>query len=221
MRLFLLLLISMSLYAQTPRIYASLADPIYDNLSAVASLSTFEGFAEDKARISSYVQNAVDAKVAGDAIAEKQEGAMDRKAYLNTLRALSKEHTYFTVKANRQFRQTMQNDDCETFASLIKTDLIDMMTFEKEMLEYYTSSTTCKPIEEMDMYIAYKKKGEEKAQMSKQKRQQSYREYKENRIERFRARDRAEKEAYEKQLREETERTKADVRAELKSELRR
>ena len=221
MKLLLVLLLGASLYAQAPRIYASIADPIYKNFSSIASLSMLEVFANDKERISAYIQRTVEAKIAADAIAEEREGAMDKREYLKILRSLTKEYDYFMAKANRQFRHAMNRDDYETFAFLIKTGLIDIELFEQDILKYYTSGQKCMPIEEIDMFITYKEKGEERVLMRQQIRQQSYRQYKENRIERFRAQDRAEKAAYEKQLREEAEQTKAKVRAELKSELSR
>lgn len=93
-RLFLLtmLLSSALLFAATPKIYASIGDPVYRSVDAVRTLSGYKTFRADSKRFFDYVLQAEAAKKEGfwlDTHRHSPEAKRRSKAYLELLRQLN------------------------------------------------------------------------------------------------------------------------------------
>jgi hypothetical protein len=92
-RLFLLtMLLSSALFAVTPKIYASIGDPVYRSVDAVRTLSGYKTFKTDGKRFFDYVLQAEAAKKEGfwlDTHRHSPETKRRSKAYLELLRRLN------------------------------------------------------------------------------------------------------------------------------------
>ena len=91
MRMLLLLLLTLAVYAGTPKIYSTVGDPVYGTVDAVETLSTYKTFQGDRELFLSFVRQADTAKEEGfwlDKYHLLPEAKARSKAYLKTLRKL-------------------------------------------------------------------------------------------------------------------------------------
>jgi len=91
----LLLLLTLSLFSATPKLYKPIGDPIYKHISSVKKMAEIGYFKNEKQQLLSFVKNASAHKRLGFSYDKKRRAKtltkQEQKAYLNTLRSLDRE----------------------------------------------------------------------------------------------------------------------------------
>jgi hypothetical protein len=95
----LLLLLTLTLFSATPKLYKPIGDPIYKHISSVKKMSEIGYFKNEKKQLLNFVKKANTHKKLGFAYDKKRRAKTlskeEQKAYLNTLRSLDRE--LFTI----------------------------------------------------------------------------------------------------------------------------
>ena len=131
-------LLSASIFAQNPMVYAMLGDSIYDNVENINRLRTIKNYPLTKADIERYVKEVYATKKIGFAIENKDE-MIDKLAYLEKLRFLSKENDAFIRSAHSSFRLSISSEDSEMFLILVNNNMINTQRYKNEILNYYSA----------------------------------------------------------------------------------
>ena len=110
-KLFLLLfLFQLSLFAQNPKVYSSLGDSIYENVSKIESLKQLKEYEAFYEKINLYSADVKKAKVFGF---EVQNGAKNhlKLDYLKEIRKLSTVNDYFFRTADSSLKSAIETNN--------------------------------------------------------------------------------------------------------------
>lgn len=197
---------------QTPAIYSTLGDKIFNNAKNIEKLKFTLEYESDKDRITKYIKDVEKIKKQGFKI---QDGdiAADKKAYLEKLRELSLTNDYYVDKITDNLNSSIKSKDNALFLKSVNSGLLIIENNKKTILNYYYENN--ESIEATgilkNIIDKYKKKplpkGLTKAQLEKIE------------IERIRKKDKIKQEAIEKSLEEEVKRKKIEIRKIQKKEL--
>jgi hypothetical protein len=124
------------LNAANPKAYAVFGDTIYNNIDNIKKLTKIGDYYLYVDDINDYIHRVNEAKKRGMLLDEKSP-LSEKRAYLNTLRKLSKENDYYSHMAQTSFINAMQNGDSLLFTKIINSGLIDTKAHKKEILDYY------------------------------------------------------------------------------------
>ncbi len=138
LKLTLLFIFSTLLSAANPIVYAALGDVLYNNAKSIQNLRSIACYEPQYKDIDTYLLKIEATKKMGFAI-ENGDTSVDKKEYLQDLRALSKKNDAFVRSANTTFRQALENEDSTLFAQLVNSGLIDTKKHKNEILRYYYS----------------------------------------------------------------------------------
>ncbi|MDH4944650.1 hypothetical protein [Sulfurimonas sp. C5] len=217
-KLILLYLFTTIIFAKNPIVYAALGDVIYNNADKIEKLHEIDEFNIYDDKINQYVQKVNNAKKEGFKI-EQGDKSIDKKEYLTTLRALSKENDFFLRESKRMYEGSLKNENSKLFSQLINSGLIDVEENKQEIIDYYfihqediNASGVIENILEEDAALKVRKEAELRKTKSKQERELE-------KIKRIREKDKREQEALEQKLQKELEDKKKQLRQEQKEEL--
>jgi len=214
LKILFLFLFSTLLYSNNPIVYAALGDVIYNNVESINKLKEIESYKAKYESIDAYLLEVNATKKMGFAI-ENGDKTLDKKLYLQKLRALSKKNDALVRDANKAFKQSLENEDSTLFAQLVNSGLIDTEKNKSEILQYYYGHN--EDINVSDVISNYLEE-ERKSAQSKQRHKQYIKTKKmkeAEKIKRIRKRDLEEQEKLEKKLDAEVKRKKQEIRREL------
>ena len=206
------------LFSANPKVYESLGNQIYNNTDNIKKLTTIGDYYLYVDEINSYLLKVNAAKQLGFAL-DKNSAPKVRKAYLQTLRKLSKDNDYYTRMAQTSLETSIQNGDSLLFSKIINSGLIDTKANKKRILDYYfahandinTSGVIQSYLDE-DEALKRKHDDMQSKRLSKKMRE-------EQKIKRLRERDKARQTALENRLDRAVQKKKREIRKEQKEEL--
>lgn len=216
MKTFLILCILVfSLFGNTPKIYTSLGDAIYNNLINIQSLSKLKEYDSYREKIDTYTSDVNKAKELGFEIAlgEKSELKLD---YLKNIRKLAKVNEYFLRSVNTNFKKALKTHDNNLFIALVNSKMLNTAKYKKEILRYYKQNKDALS----SVGIIQKYLNEEKTNKKKRKKYTKTKKQGElDRIKRIRKNDKLNQEAFERNLDKELEEKKKKIRETQEREL--
>lgn len=219
LKLFLLTFIYIFSFAQNPTIYSLLGDVIYNNADEIKKLSDIATFSDDREKISDYLMQCEILKEKGFSI-ESGETKFDKSEYLNDLRKLSKENDQFVRLANAKFRNSIQNDDIQTFKILVDMNMINKNSIKVKVNSFIIDHEV--ELQDTKYYTLYKadleKEKIEQAHLKKIREANKIKE-KFSKIERIREKDKKRQESLQKELEQIVEDKKKQIYKEQKDEL--
>ncbi|MFT7860387.1 MAG: hypothetical protein ABXS93_05550 [Sulfurimonas sp.] len=219
MRYFIFTLLFTTLvFANNPKVYAALGDVIYNNAPLIEDLKDLEAMQHYKEKIEKYIEKVTAAKKEGFAL-EKGDKTIDKKEYLSTLRALSKENDFLLRMVRYKYSKSIENENSQLFSELINSGLIDTQEQKQTIIEYYfdhqediNATGVIEDFLDQDEKLRAQKEAEMQRRKSAQERETAN-------IKRIREKDKREQEALEQKLQKELEQKKKEVLQEQKKEL--
>ncbi len=145
-RIFLICIISLSLFAQNtafignPKVYSVLGDEIYNNISNIKKLKKIDKYSSFIPKIDGYITMVAEAKKFGFMI-ESGQKANEKKHYLNTLRKLAKENSYFLRSAESTLKSAIDTKNNKLFLSIINSGMINIKKNSKRIFSYYNKNS--------------------------------------------------------------------------------
>jgi len=122
-----LTLLSLSLFAQTPKLFKAIGDPIYAEIPAVISLSKMHYFQKDKKQLNHFVNKAKQHKKLGFSYDKKRRNKnlskQEQKEYLDGLRALKQDLTSIYAIVRVDLQSIIKKNYIKTFYRLRRTKL--------------------------------------------------------------------------------------------------
>ncbi|MBU1626414.1 hypothetical protein KKB18_03520 [bacterium] len=217
-KLLLALLISFSVYAQNPVIFAALGDVIYNDVDKFGKLSNLPAMRDFKPAIDEYLILADKSKKMGFAV-DSNDGSGDAKVYLKELRSLSTKHDTIVLNARKRFEEAIQDQDSETMSSMIKIGIVNPKDYKNQLIQYYedySEDQNLSVIEPLYKEYKFKLSCEENASKSGA---EAAKNAEAEVVNRMRATDKASKEALTRSVKEECDREKQSVIQEQKKAL--
>lgn len=215
----LLLALTLSLFAQTPKSFAALGDIIYNDVEKFEKLKEMASMQAFNATIDSYIASANATKKAGFAI-DKEGASADGEAYLKALRKLSTEHDAIVVYSRKRFKEAIADEDSETINGMIMIGVIDPEDYKTELIHYYEEFNEDQNLSSIaPFYNKYVKTEKEETLKKSASPAQRDADEDEASLKRMRAKQQAEAEALERAVNEEKERAKKEVLEKQKKEL--
>lgn len=219
LKLFILSLFFTFLFAQNPTIYALLGDVIYDNAQEMKTLTDIPSFSNDKQKIVDYIQQCDKLKEQGFSI-ESGDTKYNKTDYLNDLRRLSKSNDQFVRLANSKFVQSMDNNDSQTFKTLVDLKIINKSIVKEKVRDFISKHEA--ELESTQYYITYKE-DLEKEKLEQERlnkiREERLRKKKLSNIERIRKSDKERQESLKKELEKMVDDKKKEIYKEQKKGL--
>lgn len=211
LKLFILPLLFIFSFAQNPAVYALLGDVVYDNVSDIKKLSDIPAFSQDKEKISEYTLQCEELKEKGFSI-ESGDTKYDKLTYLNELRRLSKLNDEFIRLANSKFRESMENNDTQTFKELVDLKIVNKPSQKEKLREFI--STHEAELQDTQYYATYiddlEKDKIEQARLKKMREAQA-KKNKYSNIERIRNSDKKRQESLQKELQQMVNEKKKEI----------
>ena len=133
---FLLLTLSLTLWAKNPLSFATLGDVVYNDAKKFDEIKELEAMHDIRVAINNYVKLSDDTKKLGFSVDNKDKGA-DAKSYLKSLRKLSAAHDVIDVKIQKRFNEAMTDEDSHTVNAMVQYGVIDAVNYEKQLITYY------------------------------------------------------------------------------------
>ncbi len=212
-----LLLFSTLAFAENPKVYSSLGDEIYDNVENIVKLKEMREFKSDSREITRYRSDVLKIKQIGFDL-ENDKSSMDKSEYLATLRALSAKSDVYVNKTNVLLRKSIQNENSKEFNALLGTGLIDLTKNKIDILNYYKAhKTELVKSSAIEKLIAQER--ELKKSRAKARAKSSKNSVEKKRVQRIRASDKRKREALERELQEENDKKKLEIRNDHRREL--
>ena len=216
-KFFLLLIASILLYAQNPKVFFALGDVIYNNVDKIKKLENIDDYSVYKKKIQEYVTTVEKAKQDGFALDEGLYS--DKMKYLNKLRELSLTNDFFVRSVKRNLDLAIENENSKLFSQLINTGLIDEEKNKDKIINYYfahsdevNASGLIEKYLDNDKKLRAKKEYKKSLLYRKKLREME-------KIKRIRKNDKLEQERLEKKLNQELKKKKLQIREEQKKEL--
>lgn len=216
-KIFLFLLLNITLYAQNPKAFSALGDVIYNNVDKIQKLENIDDYEVYKKKIKEYVADVEKLKKEGFAL---DEGINTNKMqYLNKLRKLSQTNDFLVRSAKRNLDLAIENGNSKFFSQLINTGLIDEKKSKNKIIDYYFSHSDevnatglIQKYLDNDKNLRGKKEYKKSLLNSKKLRELE-------KIKRIRKKDKLQQEKLEQQLNQEVQKKKLQIRQEQKKEL--
>jgi len=213
----LLLLSSLALLAQTPKVYSSLGDGIYNHLYAIKNLKTIKSYEAQISTIDQYILEVNKAKKLGFAIESGlQKARFDE--YLQTLRRLSKVNEQFIRGGKSSFEHSIQTKNNDLFIGIVNSGIIDTQGNKNIIMNYYNQHA-----DDIDAQgVVQEFIDEEYERLHKDKPKKVFVDkdkIRKDRIKRLRANDKLKQEALEKKVLDEADEKKRLIIEEQKREL--
>lgn len=220
MKLFLsLFLLTLTLFASNPTIFATLGDTIYDNAPKIEQLKKFHEYQPFLEKIDNYVKEVNATKKLGFAVENGTRKDASR-IYLQKLRELAKTNDFFVRSANVIFEKALANKNYDLLMDMLDTGLIDVERNKERLLEFYNANkdsfeprgTLGRIVEEEELRKKSKNTKEYYERLKKLREQEK--------IRRLRERDKKRQEELQKKLEKELEKKKEQIQKEQIQELK-
>ena len=218
LKYFLLLSLSLTLFAKNPLVYSALGDVIYNNSMKIKKLSEIHEYIQYKEQIIQYLANVDSTKDDGFKI-DSGNKIIDKKNYLMSLRNYSSKNDFYIRSAQRYFKESIEQSNHLLFSQLINSGMIDTIK-EKEIIltYYYDHKKNIDPSGVIQNYL-----DEDKALCALHERKRQLRKTKamleKEKIERIRLKDQSEQKKLEKKLDDELNSKKIEIRKNQQKEL--
>ena len=131
-----ILLLSITLLAENPKLFNSLGDPIYNSQDKIEKLVDIPAFQENVTYINLYLKE-VDRVWAEGMRADGVNNPELKKGYLKELRVLSKDYANIMRSVKKRFNRAMERRDIDTFADIVNSGLIPVGRENPEALKFY------------------------------------------------------------------------------------
>jgi len=141
-KILLFCIISLSLFAQSidslsnPKVYSALGDEIYDNVYKIQKLKQIEKYGSFILKIDAYLSKVAEAKKLGYAV-ESGQKLDERLDYLDRIRKLSQENSYFFKSAYSSFQSAIDTQNSKIFLSIVNSGMINAQKNSKKIINYY------------------------------------------------------------------------------------
>ncbi|MEN8304323.1 MAG: hypothetical protein ABFQ64_09650 [Campylobacterota bacterium] len=202
---------------KAPDVYAALGDVIYGNIDNIVKLKELDAFKSFSEKINSYSRDVEKSKAIGFDI-EAGNKNIDEVVYLETLRTLSKENDYFVRSVKSAYKSSLEKQDSKLFLDTVNSGLIDTDKNRDQIVEYYLKHS-----EDINASGIIQKFLDEDAKIKSKRKSYSYEKAKklreEAKIRRIREDDRKKQAQLEKELTEEVQQKKLEIRENQKKEL--
>ena len=201
-----------------PKPYSSLGNVLYDNYEKIGHMTKVNAFKIYSKDINDYIADVIATKQMGFSLEMGAEGVY-RKDYLDTLRELSKRNDTLLRTIESGYRDSIENEDSQTFLQIVNNELIDIQKNKNEIISYYIDHS-----EDINSTGALKEliKKNDKIRADREAQRKRYKTKKmleEERIKRIRLEDKVAKEKLEERLEKDLERKKLEIRNKQKEEL--
>ncbi len=216
-KIFVLITLSIVLYAQNPKAFSALGDVIYNNVNKIEKLEKIDAYDVYQKKLQDYVASVKKIKKDGFALDERVNH--DKMKYLNKLRDFSQTNDFFVRSAQRNLELAIENQNSKLFSEIINTGLIDEKKNKNAIINYYFShSNEINPEGLVQKYLDDDKKLRAKKEYRKSlMNAKKLREI--EKIKRIRKNDKLQQEKLEKKLDDELQKKKLEIRQEQKKEL--
>lgn len=208
-------LFTIVLFAQSavnPKVYQSLGDEIYDNISKIETLKQlkqYEGFIE---KIDTYAKKVQKTKDFGYQV-ESGARANLKLDYLSQIREHKKVNDSFVRSAHNALQSALDTKNDVLFIGVVNSGLIDARANKKKILNYYKAhSDTINPEGIIQTFLDEDKN-------KKRWRGKTKKELQAEKVARLRKNDKLDEEALEEKLANELREKKRKIRAKQEREL--
>ncbi len=209
-KLFIFTLFTTALIAQNPHAYAALGDTIYDNADNIEKLKYIRSFEMLTPKIEKYIKEVEVSREYGFALdAHKKE--YDKKEYLQQLRDLSKTNDFFIRSVRSAYKSALESNDDKLLFEILNTELIDIDDNFKEINAYYKLHTDAVQPKVYVQAFQRKRLEQQSIKAPKKKKVLSQKDIELLNIKRIRAKDKAKREALQKDLERESRRKKLQI----------
>jgi len=202
---------------KVPNVYSALGDIIYGNVDKIIKLKELDTFKSFSEKINSYSKNVEKSKAIGFDI-ESGNKNIDEVVYLETLRTLSKENDYFVRSVKSAYKSSLEKQDSKLFLDTVNSGLLDTDKNRDQIIEYYLLHS-----EDINASGVIQKYLDEDAKLKSKRKSYSYEKAKklrdEAKIRRIREDDKKKQAKLEKELTEEVQQKKLEIRENQKKEL--
>ncbi len=202
---------------KAPKVYSALGDVIYGNVDNIVRLKELNKFKSFSEKINNYSVSVEKSKAIGFNI-ESGNKNIDEATYLETLRTLSKENDYFVRSVISAYKLSIQKQDSKLFLETVNSGLLNTDKNREQIVEYYLSHS-----QDINASGVIQKYLDEDAQLNKKKKSYDYAKAKrlrdEAKIRRIREDDKKKQAQLEKDLTQEVQQKKVEIRENQKKEL--
>ncbi len=219
LRLLLIITVSISIWADTPKLYSSLGDLIYDNMESISRLADIKVMSKHDESIARYIGNCKMAHKHGLALNIDDPDAKAVKNYLEELRALDKERIAFIQISDRLLSKSIEEDDLESYSELIKSGVTDIERDSDRIIDYYLRYRNENYLVEVEELMLYKDELKDREDQEEVDRQSLYKRYHQGRIDQIHKRQLEKKAAMRIAIDAERESAKRELNRELDEEL--
>ena len=202
---------------KAPNVYSALGNIIYGNVDNIVKLKELDAFKSFSEKINNYSKNVEKSKAVGFDI-ESGNKNIDEVVYLETLRTLSKENDYFVRSVKSAYKSSLEKQDSKLFLDTVNSGLLDTDKNRDQIVEYYLKHS-----EDINASGIIQKYLDEDAKLKSKKKSYDYAKAKklreEAKIRRIREDDKKKQAQLEKELTEEVQQKKLEIRENQKKEL--
>ena len=202
---------------KAPDVYSALGDIIYGNIDNIVKLKKLDAFKSFSEKINNYSKNVEKSKSVGYDI-ESGNKNIDEATYLETLRTLSKENDYFVRSVNSAYKSSIEKENNVLFLETVNSGLVDTDKNRDQIVEYYLKHS-----EDINASGIIQKYLDEDAKIKIKKKSYDYVKARklrdEAKIKRIREDDKKKQAQLEKDLTEEVQQKKLEIRENQKKEL--
>jgi len=202
---------------KSPDVYSALGNVIYGNIDSIIKLQELDAFKSFSEKINNYAKNVEKSKAIGFDI-ESGNKNVDEVVYLETLRTLSKENDYFGRSVRSAYRSSMEKENNKLFIETVNSGLLNTDKKREQIVEYYLKHS-----EDINASGVIQKYLDEDAKIKSKRKSYSYEKAKklrdEAKIRRIREEDKKKQAQLEKDLTQEVQQKKIEIRENQKKEL--
>lgn len=218
-RLLLIITVAISLWADTPKLYAGLGDLIYSDMESIFRLGDIEVMSKYDESIARYIGNCKVAHKHGLVLDIEDPDPKAAKSYLEELRALDKERTFFIRMAERELSKAIEQDDLLSYSELIKSGVIDIERYSESVTDYYQRYRSVNYLVEVEELMRYQSELKKRENQEVTNRQTLYKSYRQRRIDQIHKRQSEKKAVMRETIDAERESAKRELNRELDEEL--
>lgn len=211
--------VAIFVWADTPKIYATLGDLIYDDVESISRLGDIKVMSRYEEPISRYIDDCEVARMHGFVLDVEDPAPEALKSYLLELRALDDKRLFFIRMTGRALLKAIEQDDLKSYSELIKSGVIDIERHSDSVIEYYLHHRHESYLVEIEDLMRFKRELKKDENQESASRQTLYKDYRQRRIDQIHKRQEEKKLVAREAIDSESERTKHELNQELEKEL--
>ena len=216
---FLIISMSVAMWAANPKIYAGLGDFIYDDMVNISQLGELDAMGNERVQIQAYLKRCQNVKERGFSL-DNNGSVEEKENYLETLRSLETERKFFVNAANAALERKIQENDFEGYKELLQTGMIDIEKNSDDIINFYALNKSSEnTIVEVEDYLIYRQALKKQEAEETVRRGAIYKSYRQRRLEQINRRQTENKAAEVNRIEAEREQKKEEIYKEQKEEL--